>query len=419
MAATEVRDVHRASWAQRLGGSFKGVLLGVVLFLLGFPVLFKNEGWSVATARRLSEGAGAVVSVAADHVDDANEGKLVHVSGRAVTEETLEDAAFGVSSRALRLARKVEVFQWVEKETRERFKEDGKEKERITYSYAREWCPRPVDSQGFKEQGHENTPAVLPYGNEEWTARVVTLGAFTLSPADVSSVSRSGAEPYAFAADYKVPLEGAQFLNGVVYVPHAPVSAAIAAPTDSGAASNAVAAVTNAAANAVANVAARSVAERPEIGDLRVTFEMVPQHDVSIVERQQGRSFVPWRASDGKTIALVSSGLRSAEEMFAGAQSGNRFITWLLRLGGFLLMFVGLKLVLGPLVALVDVIPVLNGVVKAGVSALAFLTAAAFALVTIAVAWIAYRPVLGISLLVAAGVLAGLVVAKKRAAAAK
>ena len=48
MAVTETETI---SWGSRLGSSFKGMLVGVALFIVGFPVLFWNEGNSVKTAK--------------------------------------------------------------------------------------------------------------------------------------------------------------------------------------------------------------------------------------------------------------------------------------------------------------------------------------------------------------------------------
>ena len=42
MAVTEERVVENPSWVQRLGSSFKGVLVGLALFIAGFPILFFN-----------------------------------------------------------------------------------------------------------------------------------------------------------------------------------------------------------------------------------------------------------------------------------------------------------------------------------------------------------------------------------------
>ena len=146
MAVTEERIVDNPSWIQRLGSSFRGVLIGLALFVAGFPILFWNEGRAVDTAKRLKEGAGAVVDVPADKIDAANEGKLVHVSGKADTQDVLSDDVFGVSATALRLKRTVEVYQTVEHSETKRIKEGDKTREVTTYSYTNEWCSKPVDS---------------------------------------------------------------------------------------------------------------------------------------------------------------------------------------------------------------------------------------------------------------------------------
>ena len=50
MAVTETTKV---SWGSRLGASIKVILAGLALFVVGFPVLFWNEGNSVKTAKAL------------------------------------------------------------------------------------------------------------------------------------------------------------------------------------------------------------------------------------------------------------------------------------------------------------------------------------------------------------------------------
>ena len=62
-------------------------------------------------------------------------------------------------------------------------------------------------------------------------------------------------------------------------------------------------------------------------------------------------------------------------------------------------MFFGLSMVLKPLSVLADVLPILGDIVEMGAGLVAGLLALACALVTIAIAWIFYRPVVGIVLL--------------------
>ena len=107
MSNDSFTEVSSESWFSRIGGAIKGVLVGIVLFVLAFPVLFWNEGRAVQTAKSLAEGAKAVVVISADKVDNTNDGKLVHLTAKAETEQTLDDPAFGISVNAIRLKRDV------------------------------------------------------------------------------------------------------------------------------------------------------------------------------------------------------------------------------------------------------------------------------------------------------------------------
>ena len=73
-------------------------------------------------------------------------------------------------------------------------------------------------------------------------------------------------------------------------------------------------------------------------------------------------------------------------------------------------------MVLKPLSVLVDVLPVLGDIVAMGMGLVAGLIAFICALVTIAVAWIFYRPILGVTLLVIAGGGIGFLIWKRKAA---
>ncbi|MCI5157840.1 MAG: hypothetical protein D3906_05255, partial [Candidatus Electrothrix sp. AUS1_2] len=83
MSDDSYTEVTSESWFGRIGGAIKGIIFGFILFLIAFPLLFWNEGRAVKTYKSLKEVSGAVISVLADQVDPNNEGKLVHLSGRA------------------------------------------------------------------------------------------------------------------------------------------------------------------------------------------------------------------------------------------------------------------------------------------------------------------------------------------------
>jgi len=101
--------VTRQSWFSRIGGAIKGVLIGLLLFVIAFPLLFWNEGRAVKQFKSLKELGAHVVPVASAPIDPGNEGKPVHVTGKADTEAVLTDPVFALSANALKLDRVVEM----------------------------------------------------------------------------------------------------------------------------------------------------------------------------------------------------------------------------------------------------------------------------------------------------------------------
>ena len=86
----------------------------------------------------------------------------------------------------------------------------------------------------------------------------------------------------------------------------------------------------------------------------------------------------------------------------------------------FLLMFIGLCLVFKPLSVVADVLPIFGDLVGLGTGVVSFGIAATCSLLTIAFAWIFYRPLVGVPLLVLGlGLFVALIVKSKQAKAAR
>ena len=388
MAVTETTT---ESWGSRLGSSIKGVLIGLALFIAGFPVLFWNEGDSVKTAKAIDEGEGACIAVESNaNVDQEMEGKLVHMSGKADTKDVLTDDQFGVSATAIRLERNVEMYQWVEESRSQKKKKLGGSEETVTtYTYKKDWMPTAIDSSGFKEQGHDN-PGVMEFESQKMQAANVTFGAFRLNESQIDHIG--SAKQYAFPTGFVCKVERVKVQGGTIYVPNAETR--------------------NNALNT------RDVASQTRIGDMRVTFRVVYPHEISLIAKQHGDTFVAYTAKNGKKLSYLQDGVKDAAEMFQTARTNNAIMTWLVRIGGFLMMFIGLSMVFKPLSVLADVLPILGDIVEMGMGLVAGLIAFICSLVTIAIAWLFYRPVLGIILLAVAGFFGWMLIKKRKAAKA-
>ncbi|MBR4833452.1 MAG: TMEM43 family protein, partial [Thermoguttaceae bacterium] len=140
----------------------------------------------------------------------------------------------------------------------------------------------------------------------------------------------------------------------------------------------------------------------PQIGDVRVTFEIVEApRPASVVSQQNGDSFVPYQAKTG-AVELLSNKIDTAEAMFAQAKRGNAMMGWVLRLIGFVLMYVGFSSIFKPLEVLADIVPFLGSLVGLGTGIISFALSLCGSLTTIAIAWLWFRPLIAVPLLVAA-----------------
>ena len=362
----EIVETESQGFLSRLGGAIGGIFVGILMILIAFPLVFWNEGRDVKTARAISEGASAAVHVEPDKVDSANEGGLVHVNGKATTDETLADATFGISKNAIALKRDVEMYQWKEDvDSKTTKKTGGKKETKKTYSYTKEWSSKAIDSAGFKTtEGHEN-PGSMLYDSENWRAKKVTLGAFTLDNSLASSIGNwtdlNVTEDMLAKANLESQADKVKIQSGKFYF-----------GADAGA---------------------------PAIGDLRVSFKVVEPGPVSVLAEQKGANLVPDKNSEGYSVSELVTGTKTMAEMFEAQETGNMIMTWVLRFGGFALMFMGLSAILGPIRVLADIVPFFGSIVGAGIFVLSFMGAAMCTLPTIAVAWLFYRPIIGIILL--------------------
>ena len=75
-------------------------------------------------------------------------------------------------------------------------------------------------------------------------------------------------------------------------------------------------------------------------------------------------------------------------------------------------MFLGFRMIIAPLAVIADVVPAIGSLIGAGASLIAGLLAFIVSFVTIGIAWLVYRPLIGAILLVLA-VLAFVFVVKK------
>lgn len=367
-ASDTVTESEHVGFGSKLMESIKGVLFGLVLIAASCVGLFWNEGRAVTTQRSLTEGAGQVQHVETDRVAPENEGKLVHVSGAFTTQAPLVDPEFQVSAKGAVLVRHVEMYQWKEdKETETQKNFGGSEERKTTYKYSKTWSSSEIDSKRFKAAAGHNNPKMRYHGNLV-AAKDASVGAFKPSDAVLRRL----------VTNEKMPLETqmaealsqrlgrkVQIVDGEIYLGDNP--------------------------------------ESPAVGDLRISYKLANPSVVSIVGRQAGSDFAPYQTKAGDALLFVKNGNVDAAQIFKTAQDENRILTWILRLVGLVFMLVGFTMLLGPLVALGDVVPFIGNVLGAGALLVGMVLTALVGPTVMAIAWLWYRPIVGIGM-IAAGI---------------
>ncbi len=341
--------------------------VGIVLFFAAFPLLWWNEGEAVRDYTSIKELARSAEPADPRELNPAQEGRTVVLTGgQANPVEPITDALFGLEVTALRLQRRVEMYQWYENiQTRG-------ESEEVSYSLR--WEEGRVASEGFRMRAQHTNP-VPPFGSETQTAAEVRYGdAFTLSPTLVERLTKFDlVSPEALTPTLERPthLDGAY-----LYVGEAPAT--------------------------------------PQVGDLRVRFDAVPPQPVSLIAAQEGDRLGEVMTSGGRPYAVVMPGALDRASLIAAANTEVRVRTNFMRFGALVLMVLGLRILLNKMTRLVRSLPVIGGLVDAGAWLFAGLLGSACALVTIAVAWFAHRPLLSLVLLAIAALAIELLVLRKR-----
>lgn len=397
MAYTETKTT---SYGSRLGGSFKGIGTGLLLFAGATALLWWNEGRAVHTAQDIKE-----VGKNAQHVEDVStidpslEGQLIHANGSALTADVLSDASFGVSINALSLDRDVEYYQWSEHQrTETKEKIGGSKEETTTYTYAQEWCSSPVNSASFKDPDYQNRNwTIATFDDKTFYAENVSFGAYALNESQIHRLARMlPKQPMSL----EVGPELLQELNGDVKQQIVKHSQSLSSAVTEQLLNDTTLRYVSVQGN---KIYLGKNPSTPEVGDVRITFSRtILPSDVSLIAVVKGNSFTSYKTKNNSNDEYLSLGTHSLGEMMQSAEEGNTMLTWIMRFVGFLLVFAALRIIFDLLVTLLKVLPFLASIMNWGVKIVCGLVAAVWSLVIIALAWIWYRPVVGISLLVIA-----------------
>lgn len=214
----------------------------------GWALRHRVQAWLAVHGGSFRTSAGTPVSavdaieVSAARVDPANEGRHVRVNGSLEASAPARDAELGVSAKDAVLLRRVEMYQW-----RENCSGDD-------CRYAAEWSESRIDSHRFRHaEGHENPPQKL--ANAQFVAAGLRLGGFTVG-ADLVAAQATATELVVHAAELP-PNLAASFgdAGGALYAGGDPA--------------------------------------HPKVGEMRISYRVVPLGPVALSGVQHGATLAP------------------------------------------------------------------------------------------------------------------------------
>lgn len=361
-------DVTTTGYGGRIINSINGVVIGLILFVVSFGLLYWNEGRVDLSniAKTATEISSTTVST-----DSSLTGKLISTTGIVNSDQIIGDNLYLKPDRFIAVERKVEMYAWVEKsESRSKTNVDGSKTIVTTYTYSREWTERPESSSNFKHpEGHENPQKTLDsYTNKVTTA---TVGVYNFDPQSATLPNFS-----------KLPLNS----QNVILSPE------VALANDT---------------YLFVRKSENGTFDSPQIGDLRISYNVLyPNFEGTIFGKLSGNKIDPYFDKDGNRLYRVFIGTRDAG--IATLHTEYTTLLWILRLVGFLLMWFGLSALFGPISVLLDILPIFGAISRSVIGLITFVVALVLTIVTILVSMVIHNIV---ALIIALVITVGAIIA--------
>lgn len=344
-------EITTTSYGGRIINSIKGVLFGVIIFVASFGLLYWNEG-----RVDLSTIAKTATEIDATSVSNNSSfnGKIVSATGILDSNETIGDNLFLKPDRFIGVERKTEMYSWIEKsESRSNKNIGGSETTETTYTYTTDWKENPQPSSDFRHpEEHENPQKMI----ESVVNKVqsATLGVYKV---EMSSVALPQFKKLQLNQQNISLSQGAILANdSYVFI----------------------------------GKNASSTFNNPQIGDLRVSYSVLyPGNTATILGKLDDGNISPYFDKKNNRLYRIFSGTR--DEAISTLHSEYTLSLWIFRLVGFLMMWIGLSLLFGPISVLLDILPIFGALSRLIIGVATFIVSLVLTIVTIFVSMIIHN----------------------------
>ncbi|MBQ0022860.1 MAG: hypothetical protein KBT29_06430 [Prevotellaceae bacterium] len=234
-------------------------------------------------------------------IEQKNNGKLIHINGKATTEEILTDNAFDCKYNALCLMRNVYYYQWDEVQEEEKhIDKNGKEYKKTRTNHYKGWYTSPINSDNFIYKRYKNI-APIRMNNDTVFAENVQVGAFVLNDNQMTAITKME------NADVELEQQFINdFRNSTTQLLGRDVNVEVG--------------------NGVVFIGAGSL-DNPSIGDIKVRFTIAKPCDVTITGMQNGNKIESYILKDD-SILDIRQGTLTVEEYLSDIEKTNSYGTW-------------------------------------------------------------------------------------------
>lgn len=319
--------VVRQSYGKKIGSSFIGAILGIIMFLGSFVVLYLNEG-----RENLGKVADSVTEISAQ--GSVTDGALVSVKGN-LDADTYAADDYLIGGNYIALSRYVEIYAYVETEHSESHDNlGGSTTTTYTYTYSTEWTSSPESTSSYEGDSSE-IPSNIPASYNSWISGMPSSASSDASGLSIGAFNISGTPDFSGAVN--LTLSEAVANNDSITNSIVTSNYIIIGNQD--------------------NVSSAS----PKLGDVRISYTVITANDSGVIfGAVNGNTISSYTTPKDNSLFRFFAETDSTAEAVEILKTEHKTMTWLLRLAGFLLMFIGLICISGPITNLLSVVPVFS-----------------------------------------------------------
>lgn len=324
--------VTRTGYGKRIGQSIGGVLIGFLLFMASFVLLYWNEGRQDMS---LIAKTATVIDSSIISTDQSLQENLVSVTGELTAEEQLADD-YLIAGDYIALQRTVEIYAWAEDAEEESTTQTGgSETTKTKYSYEKQWTAEPQNSTDF-EYPNEHYNPTKSIDDASKMVNSAKVGVYSI---DVDSIDLPGYSD--LSLEKEIVLLSDKIAGSDLY-------------TDIQKQETPKYLQTSLEGDYV--YFSLENPSNPEIGDIRISYQVVPANiNVTVFGKLAGNSISAYVDEDDNELYRIIKG--SHEQAVSTMHTEHVSSTWFLRIIGFILMWIGLSMIFGPISAVLDFLP--------------------------------------------------------------